>query len=257
MLKYDFDHNKAAWDGYRRPHIGLYKYGTGGRSNPFIVFDTGEVIARQSRWDPGSRCHYNALGVTVRSTADDSCPALHYSDGTPVAKAHLTDGGGQYVMIDDATGVVVGCGQTLQRNELKGTYHPAIRDLHLQIPTYFMSCYTSVYWSGPGREPVGSRIKVVRPVPRSKEEMDHVKRMSAAAIAWAAMQSDAARNSVEAREAYRPPSERHYKHSQLLRLEKFIDMPEHMRWNLSRGWKVQTDYEAVYVDKLYVKNESS
>ena len=257
----EFDRNKCAWDYYKRPHMGLnlYREWLGAEYAPFVLFDTGEVICPRVHWKKDQRHNYAQQGVKVFSTADADAPQLYYDTGERVLKAHLTDGGGQILLADEATGVVVGCGRNVTLNtHLRGSFTDYVEGLALKVPTYFQKYTVSVYWSGPGREPVGSRIKIVRPVKLTKEERQHITSMQEAARTWMIMSGEEKlrdwwRNSEETKKVRWDHIFQGYKSRDILDVASFKDMPDIMRYRLADGASVKASHERTVVEKLFLK----
>ncbi len=156
------------WDTYRAFHVGVGKWGTTNtanyhQNNPFILFDTDELILTTRMPDPGERGAYNASGVEL-TKSDELTNSLWTPDGLEIKKAWFQDNGSQWILIDDLTGRAVRTDVVVQTRDRK-IERP-------NIPARFQSC--AAYIGGPGCHPVGVGKFVIRPtinvMPKAEQE---------------------------------------------------------------------------------------
>lgn len=152
----DWSDKKQRWDKYRQFHIGVTPVSLTSTTvpyaePPFVMFDSGEVIATSGAPNPNVRCAYPMLGVTLVATGDAKCPALTTADGAKVPKAWLNDNGQQYLLIDHDTGRAV-------RTD---AYYNA-------SPLVSADCYwakaAAAYFAGPGQPPIGRKVALRQPL---------------------------------------------------------------------------------------------
>ena len=103
--------NQRQWDAWRAFHW-VYNPGgvttTGHYGNPpFIIFETGEVVATTNTSGINVRASYSGLNLRLVGTNDAECPTLQTPDGRHVPNAWLTQAGMQNLLVDYCTKRVV------------------------------------------------------------------------------------------------------------------------------------------------------
>lgn len=145
MIKFEFNHKEKQWDQYRCFYV---------TAGPFVEFETGELILRQSP-DPNQRKHYDRYGLQLVSTADARwCPQLYLDkECTEAVKpAWVTQGGQQILAVDHE-----------QRVAIKVNGRWGIKTEKLQYLGSHLRSAAAV-WTGPNRLPIAmEQITVSRP----------------------------------------------------------------------------------------------
>lgn len=150
--------NLRQWDAYRAFHWGYSPAGviatTQYGNAPFIIFETGEVVATGNCVGVEVRSSYAGLNLSLVGTNDTGCPAMLTPDGRAVPNAWLTQRGMQNLLIDYCTKRVVAVG---------GDRNPVWAQV---CPSRFVTAYDKTtgapsYWRirawipGVGQTPIG------------------------------------------------------------------------------------------------------
>lgn len=159
-----WDNTQQRWDKFEAFHIGVDKYALSKTnpwtSQPFIMFDSGEVVCTYAQPGPDQRGIYPMLNLQLVGTNDRNCPALATPDGEAVAKAWLDDAGQQYLLIDLCTS---------RAYRLGGGHSSKLE----RVPER-LSHFTA-YFPGAGREPTTPPVTVAKPDLKAltREEREH------------------------------------------------------------------------------------
>lgn len=168
MREEKFDYSRARWDEWKAFHISQY--------GCFVRFETGEMVVRSMRFDPGDRHEYSDHGVGIFSTTDSDCPSFTTPDGKPVKKVWLDDGGAQTLLVDYKHKRAV---------RLDGW---AGNDAWQKpIPERFQKSFIRAYYAGPNSIPLGQPIRISRPKVLTLAEKRHIQTLIEASKAWYVM----------------------------------------------------------------------
>jgi len=179
MLEFYTD-EKAKWDLWKRDYC-QYDYYSG-----IVQFETGETICDAVNFRPERRKTYAALGISILGHTDDEFPNVFTEDGERVKSSWFGDTQRTFAIDLHTSRVVeIAAFSHMHRpnaDPIKATHWCAENN----VPYWFWG-HCSVYWPGPGCNPVGPKIKLTRPRKLTETERKFATEFRAAMRAELAM----------------------------------------------------------------------
>lgn len=169
------DHaDQVRWDAYKAFHITL---GTNYYEQPFVQFDTGELIVRTGYLRPQFRRYYEELHVSLFQADDISYKkhleplrkGLRDPDGEIVYPSQLKRGFAPLMLWDHDTDRIVTCNFRVREE--------------LVLPHRFKNV-AYAYFAGEGAAPIGATTRITKPALKTREEKQLIAQLRAACRAW-------------------------------------------------------------------------